>query len=196
MSSYDFSLAEYINSPLKNDFEFTFNSPKVVEFLKKLVSRWFDFSIIRWYHIKEIREILIDEEILDNFYINLEFKLSPRAYMKDNGMIFLSLGALLFRSSMTTLKVLCHELAHLWLSQQPFYQELKKLNKEFKEKYSSISYVYLMSPIELYAMTVSLSMMKEIEGSLVKKKHIKRWSRLIDDESLKIKKLNDLILTL
>ena len=116
--------------------------------------------------------------------------------MKDKGELYISIGALLFRSSMTTLKVLCHEISHLWLSQQDFYSKLKVLNKEFKQKYSNHQDVYLMSPIEFYAVVLSVKIMEEISLSLTKERHKKRWNKIVSEERAKIKKLHDLILTL
>ena len=196
MKNYDFSLQNYLKCPLNIEFNLNLNSQKIVKSLRKLAFRWFDIGLFRWYHIKEIRNILIEEEFLKEFSINLSYSLKAKAYMKDCGEIYISLGALLFKSNMTTFKVLCHEVAHIWLSQQPFYSSLKELNKEFKQKYYKIEKVYLASPIELYAMVISVELMKSLLPSLTKKNEITRLNKFIDLECAKILELSKLIQTL
>ncbi len=192
MIKFPLSLQQYLKDPLKNEFDFNFDNEKSVEIMKKMASRIFDISIIRWYHIKRIRSILISEEVFRDFDIKLLKTFKQVAYMNDSGEIYISLGLLLFKSSMNNLKVLCHELSHIWLSQQSNYLELKTLNKEFKNKYNND----LLSPIELYARVISLKMMNSILESLTSKGQKKRWNRYINYESAKIKELKEMIITL
>ena len=182
--------------PLSFDLKFPNVSVKFCRKMQKIAFEWFDIAPFRWYHIKKIRSILIEEEILKDFSVNITKSLKPVAYMKDSDGIYISLGALFFKSSMATFKVLCHELAHIWLSQQSFYSDLKRLNKEFKTKYSVSEKVYLSSPIELYAMVVSVELMKMIRASLTKDFEIKRINKFIDLECAKINDLIEFIKTL
>ena len=196
MNNLDFSLQSYLECPLNFNFSFPEISAKLAKKMHKLAFGWFDISQIRWYHIKEIRNILIEENFLNEFSVNLTKSLKPQAYMRDNDGIYISLGALIFKSSMTTFKVLCHEIAHTWLSQQSFYKELKSLNKEFKETYKDNKNVYLASPIELQAMAISVILMDSVKNRLTSKRQIKRMNKFILLECAKIKELNDLIQTL
>ena len=192
MSSFDFSLSGYLANPLSNHFETNIINNDTINSFRKMISRRFDISIIRWYHIKEIRNILINKKILNDFILHLLFSLKPKAFMKDSGEMYFTLGSL-FKTSRVNLKVLCHELAHMWLSQQSFYLDLKKLNKEFKQKYSHLDECYLASPIEFYAMVISYEMMKDILCSLKEKWQIDKWSVFVEEENKKIEKLKELI---
>ena len=139
---------------------------------------------------------IIKSKIIKDFALHLDYSLAARAYMKDSGEMYISLGSILFKSSRVNLKVFCHELAHMWLSQQDFYPKLKVLNKEFKENYSSHPSCYLASPIELYAMVISYNMMDYVLHSLTLERVIKKWSVLVYDEARKIQEIKDLIITL
>ena len=195
MNSFDFSLENYLKNCLENDFDFKISN-NVVEIMKKMISRQFDNPINRWYYIKEIRKILINDKNVNEFSLHLENSLAAKAYMKDSGELYISLGSILFKSSRVNLKVFCHELAHIWLSQQPFYSELKELNKEFKQKYSHLKECYLASPIELYAMVISYELMNSVLNSLTKERTVKKWSRIVNDEAKKILEIKNLLLTL
>lgn len=220
MSNRDITLNGYVENPLAIQLDFYVSSDLVIDQLKKLVARSYDFSFLRWRLIKKINRLLISENVFPEFNIYLTKNLTPKAYMKDCGEIYISLGALLFRSSMVTLKVLCHELSHLWLSNQPFYSRLKSVDKEFKEKYSNVEFLrgdavyskeentvktdeknrskakkkgrlnaYLLSPIEVYAMKVSVFLMELIDSRLTAKRPKKRWQAVIDEERSKLSRI-------
>ena len=138
---------------------------------------------------------MIECGILRKFSVRLTPDLTPKAYMRDGGDMFFSLGALLTRSSTVTLSVLCHELAHMWLSQQDFYKGLKEINRQFQEQYSSHTDAELLSPIELYAMVVSVIFMQDVCIALEGKKK-KRFKDLIEFELEKIELLKDKIIKL
>lgn len=220
MSNRDITLNGYVENPLAIQLDFYVSSDLVIDQLKKLVARSYDFSFLRWRLIKKINRLLISENVFPEFNIYLTKNLTPKAYMKDCCEIYISLGALLFRSSMVTLKVLCHELSHLWLSNQPFYSRLKSVDKEFKEKYSNVEFLrgdavyskeentvktdeknrskakkkgrlnaYLLSPIEVYAMKVSVFLMELIDSRLTAKRPKKRWQAVIDEERSKLSRI-------
>lgn len=195
MNSSDFSLQSYLKCSINIEPNFSTKNEKFVKCMTKIASCWFDIGFVRWYHIKEIRSILINQKMLKEFSIHLTKNLKPMAYMKDSGEIYLSLGALLFKSNMATVKVLSHELAHVWLSQQDYYPSLKALNKEFKQRYNELENVNLLSPIELFAMIVSIDIMESIKESL-KGNLRKRINRFIDLENEKIKEIKDTLLNL
>lgn len=227
MNNRDISLNGYLENPLAIQLDFCVNSDLAIDELKKLASRTYDFPILRWRLIKKINKLLISEKVFPDFTIYLTKSLTPKAYMKDCGEIYISLGALLFRSSLVTLKVLCHELSHLWLSNQPFYGRLKSVDKEFKQKYSDIDFskndnaktkyddnlkpsgknrssgrkkdrlnAYLLSPIEVYAMIVSVSLMELIDSRITKKRSQIRWQAVIEEERSKLSRILSTLKTL
>lgn len=194
MNEKAFSLEEYLKSPLDVEFSFHIDSVKVIQSLKKLLFRLYDFSPLRWKLIKKTRQLIIDEKVVDSFSLNLIPSLSLKSYMKDSGEMYISLGALLFRSSVVTLKVFCHELSHIWLSQQPFYPAIKRVNKEFKIKFKDYKDVVLASPVEVYAMKLSIGIMEQIADLLTKKSQKKRWKKIITLEYSKLNAMKDLII--
>lgn len=196
MNKKAFSLDNYLKSPLDIDFSFHIDSLQVIETLKKLLFRLYDFTPLRWKLIKKIRDLLISEKVVSCFSLNLIPSLSVKTYMRDSGGMYISLGALLFRSSMVTLKVFCHELSHIWLSTQSFYPVIKGLNKEFKSKFKDCKDVVLASPVEVYAMKLSIGIMEQISDSLTKKNQKKRWKKIIVDEYSKLNAMKDLIINL
>ncbi len=196
MNEKAFSLEEYLKSPLNVDFCFHIDSVKVIRSLKKLVCRLYDFSPLRWKLIKKTKRLLIDESVVNDFSLNLIPCLSLKSYMKDSGEMYISSGALLFRSSIVTLKVFCHELSHIWLSQQPFYPAIKSVNKEFKTKFNGCKDVVLASPVEVYAMKLSIGIMEQIADFLTKKSQKKRLKRIITLEYSKLNAMKDLIINL
>lgn len=191
-----FSLENYLKAPLNVDFSFHIDSLKVIEALKKLLFRLYDFTPLRWKLIKKIRNLLISEKVVSDFSLNLIPSLSVKTYMKDSGGMYISLGALLFRSSMVTLKVFCHELSHIWLSTKSFYPVIKVVNKEFKIKFKHSKDVVLASPVEVYAMKLSIGIMEQISDSLTKNSQKKRWKKIIVDEYSKLNAMKDLIINL
>ena len=195
MNNSDFSLQSYLKCLINIGDKFSTKNEKIVKSMTKIAACWFDIGFIRWYHIKEIRRILINEEILKEFSIHTTKSLKPMAYMKDSGEIYLSLGALVFKSNMATIKVLSHELAHIWLSQQAFYPSLKNLNKEFKQQYKMIENVNLLSPIELFAMIASVDFMESISQSLIGNLK-KRFNKFIDLEKEKIEEIKNILLSI
>lgn len=196
MNELDFSLEAYLASPLDIRCEFVIESEAVIDSLKKLAARVCDFSFTRWLRIKKTRRLLIKEKVLDEFSVKLVRGLVPRAYMKDSGEIYFSLGAMLKRSSLITLKTFCHELCHLWLSRQNFYPELKAVDKQFRTRYRDNTAVYLLSPVEVYAMSLSVGIMRQIEAKLSQGRRLKRWEKIIADENEKLKAIQNSILKL
>ena len=118
----------------------------------------------KWKNLRKLTNSLIELGFLKTFSLNIDKSLKPKAYMHDNGQIFISLGLILTRSYLPLLSVYLHELAHIWLSQQANYQDLKKLQKEFRYFYSDIKDYELFSPIEVYADIITLQLLEEISA--------------------------------
>ena len=144
-----------------------------------------------WRRIRQARDTLMAEGDFEYFPLKLEFSLRVRAYMKDGGGIYFSLGALIFRSSAVTLAVLCHELAHLWLSRQDFYPKLKEMQRAFKARLAGVAEREILSPIELYAMRASLDILTPVADSLGEGRAKRKLLSLIEAEREKILTIAD-----
>lgn len=196
MNELDFSLEAYLAAPLDIRCEFVIESEAVVRSLKKLAAKVSDVPFVRRARIEKTRRLIIRENVLGEFSVKLVRGLDMRAYMKDSGEIYFSLGAIIKRSSLVTLKTFCHELCHLWLSRQSFYPELKAADKEFRTKYKDNSAVYLLSPIEVYAMSLSVGIMRQVEVKLSRGRRRERLRKIIAAEIEKLKAIQDSILKL
>ena len=60
MNNSDFSLQSYLKCLINIGDKFSTKNEKIVKSMTKIASCWFDIGFIRWYHIKEIRRILIN----------------------------------------------------------------------------------------------------------------------------------------
>ena len=188
-----FTLNKYTQNPLDIRFDIDLNESEALDICRKLTSSWRSPFFIQWHYIKKAVNAMIECGILRKFSVRLTPDLTPKAYMRDGGDMFFSLGALLTRSSTVTLSVLCHELAHMWLSQRGYYSELKLLSKSFLTRYAKVPDIALMSPIELYAMVISVDIMKAINKGVKKQKHKRRLESIIDCEREKIEFLKQKI---
>lgn len=91
----------------------------------------------------------------------LKFKLYDRrvAYMTDGGGAVFSLSSICRGSGAFTLKLVLHEVAHLWLSKKPCYPKLKALQKGVRAEFgSAVPGEFL--PIEYYAVSLSVKMLE------------------------------------
>jgi hypothetical protein len=140
---------------------------------------------IKWHLLKKITKKLVGIGALRPFELRLKPTLKPMAYMRDGGDIYISLGLLLTRSPWVTLSVYLHELSHLLISETDNYGALKELQRSFKDSFSSSPLCEAVSPIELYANSVTLSLLnflcKMLSG--VKKR---RLFNLISDREERI----------
>ncbi len=190
------SLSRYIKAPLEDAPLIEGISESSVSHLARFLPIYSNPFFIQWRNIKRATAALIDDGLLSRFSVHLTAELKARAYAVDDGRMCFSLGALLSRSSAVTLTVLCHELAHIWLSQRAFYPELKRLNREFISAFSSVRGANLMSPIEVFATVGSLCLLDAVSDSLPDGKKKKRLTRLIASERGKLEVLTGEILML
>ncbi|MBQ7225926.1 MAG: hypothetical protein IJX02_04915 [Clostridia bacterium] len=189
------SYSEYIKNPLGVSFNVNIDRPEVLKAFKRLILTPPWLFLLQHRRIKGIKNAMVGAGLLRDFELKLSWQKKPVAYMRDGGEMCFSVGALLSRSATVTASVLCHELAHMWLSQQDFYKGLKEINRQFKEQYSSHADAELLSPIELYAMVVSVIFMQDVCIALEGKKK-KRFKDLIEFELEKIELLKDKIIKL
>lgn len=193
MSEIIFSTDEYIRSPEKHSFNININSQHLICF-KKFLPIYSNPFFIQWRNIKRAAKSLIKDGVLSHFPIHIIPSLKQKAYIIDGGGMYFSLGLLISHSSPITLTVFCHELSHMWLSQQEFYPELKQLNKDFLNRYKQEPTSHLISPIEFYATTLSVDIMDRIYDSLKKKN--KRFEKALGREREKVILLRKSILAL
>ena len=185
-----FSLSRYLQAPSEFPYQAELGDPEVLRTLLRFLSLWNDPMPMQWRCIKKAAHIIVEKKVMQPFAVHLIREKKPQAYMKDCGEIYFSTGALTIRSSVVTLSVFCHELAHMWLSQQDFYPALKSFDKQFKTQFSAHPSVYLMSPIELYAMMIAIGMMREVASFCPQKsKRHQKLCDLIEDECEKVKTL-------
>ena len=93
----------------------------------------------------------------------LKFRLCSKqpAYMTDKGLVCFSLGSIFGGDGAHVLKLVFHEVAHLWLSEQKGYDRLKALQKAFRgENGNNVPAVFL--PIEYYAVSLSAIMLEKL----------------------------------
>ena len=102
--------------------------------------------------------------------------LTENAFMTDDGKLYISLYFILNSSGERVFKVLIHEIAHLWLSQQANYGSVLKTDLEFCVMYHQIGLNPLLSPVELSASILSCEMIEALANHA--------------DEGLKSKLLN------
>lgn len=137
-----------------------------------------------WRRLKRLAQALSARG--PRFSLHLTRSLSARAYMKDRGDVFFSVGAILSRSPVVTLSVFCHEYAHLSLSYEAFYPALKELNRQFKDTFSHIPHADLLSPIELCAMVRAVDLMERMQKSVARTSAQKKLALLIRTEKEKL----------
>ena len=142
-----------------------------------------------WQRLKALARALSATEPQKTFDVRLTSTLTPRAYMRDGGDIFFSIGAILSRSPVVTLSVFCHEYAHLSLSYETFYPALKTLNRQFKGEFSHLSNSTLLSPIELCAMLRSVTLMETMAGLIRNDRAKEKLALLIRAEQEKLDQL-------
>ena len=73
-----------------------------------------------------------------------------------------------------------HELAHTYLSQQPFYDRLLKLDESFFEGYIHSQSETVISPVEFYANCIAIDWVKQIIPFITQEKRKKLLLQEID----------------
>ena len=187
------SIQKYLSSP--EDFS-EYPSPlgdKSLKALSRLLSRLYTPVSIKWHRIKKIKRALIDEGILRDFSLNLEWKLKTQAYMKDGDGVYFTLGLMITRTPGALLPICLHELSHIWLSQREDYPALKAFQREFKKNFGEVVGCDLISPIEIYANLVTLRWLRSICECTEKKRLKASLQKTVDDRSEKLALLKDRI---
>ena len=162
------------------------DNPKLLPYqsIPVLFSKYDDLTLLfkgltpfsKWKTLKRLTVFLLQTDSVDFYTINLDKSLKPRAYMNDDGRIFISIGLLLTRSITTLLSVYLHEFSHIYMSKQQNYSQLKILQREFRQGFSKFDNCEISSPIESFADVITLEFLRQLYSA-------------IDNDKLKIKLL-------
>ena len=189
-------LEQYIADPINVSFELDISTPRIIKCFDSLLSAKSYFYFIKVWYIKKLVSALSEDKKFRPFRFVIKRQFTPKAYMHDSGILYISYGMFLKTSVTVFVSVLCHELSHIWLSQQDFYPQLKQLNRQFKDKYSAEKDAILMSPIEVYARLVSTSMMDIVLKSLINERKKKKLQFCLNDQLKKLQKLKNMLAAL
>lgn len=111
--------------------------------------------------IKRLFKTLIASRYIQGCRLKFRLYSKQMAYMSDKGLVCFSLGSIMSGEGMHVLKLVFHEVAHLWLSEQTGYDRLKALQKAFRrENGNNVPAVFL--PIEYYAVSLSVKMLEKL----------------------------------
>lgn len=179
MSMDSLSLANYVQAPLEADLEGF--SPEAAACFDGFFSHWCRWGLLQWHAVTQTKKRLVDAGCIEDFSLRLLWRWATTAYMKDGGEMFLSLGLVFGRSAMTLLSVYAHELAHIKLSQRRDYPAIKALQREFKHRYHDHPMVELMSPIEVYAMLASRTLLRALAERAPNRRQRQKLTQLIQD---------------
>ncbi len=183
------SLQEYLKNPIAEPEKCDFiNSPEVLAEFRGLLS--FNGKIY-WYKkiaVKRIIKLLKERLKLNDRPLTFDKTFKVKAFMNDNGSLTISRGCLFRLSTVEFVVIFAHELAHLWLASKEDYGELKALNKEFVKTFCSINDFTPLTPIEIYAVGYSISILSQLKGLKLSESVAKRLQENIDIQN---KKLNE-----
>ncbi len=141
----------------------------------------------KWRTLNKLTDYLKKKLDISDFSLNIDKSLKSTAYMHDDGRIFVSVGLLLSRSISTLLSVYLHEFAHIWMSKQSNYNNLKSVQREFRTAYSNNEWCELISPIETYADALTLIFLEQLFSSTTSEKLKKKISKLIENRKEKLR---------
>ena len=105
------------------------------------------------------------------------------------GTVFISIGLFLTRSPWTLMSVYLHEISHVWLAQKEDYLKIKKLQREFRERFSECELCERMSPIELYAEILTVMFLRSLYNRVQKPCHKKKAGSLLAERERRVELL-------
>ena len=172
------TLSGYVSSP--DDFAvFPPVSERVIGRVLKMLSPYYAPITLKMRMMNGIKDAIVEDGITPEFDIRLIKSLKPAAYMIDGGDAYFSIGLLALKSPLATLTVCLHELSHVILSRMEGYSSLKAVQREFRTSYGAHPSFDIMSPIELYADLIAISILECAYKATKKKKEKKRLLRAI-----------------
>ena len=182
------TVEQYISSPFEVSLDLALSATVLKRFEKLLTVRS-RFYFTKISQIKKLVKTLIQEDVFQPFSFKTLKTFQKKAYMRDGDGLYISYGIFFKTRETVFLSVLCHELAHIWLSQREFYPQLKILNKEYLDRFEKRQESALTSPIEVYARIVSLHIINQLALSIQHKKRKKKALSVIEIDNEKIEKL-------
>ena len=185
-NAYNLTAQGYFSSPLGLELDFAVVDRDTLLACESLLLCRSSSPWVKFRRIKDVKRALVKSGFFKDFKLRLLWRLKSLAYIEDFGRLTLSIGVLRSRTSPVVLSVLCHELGHMWLSQQDFYPTLKEVNRQFKERCADVGYCELLSPIELYAMDLSVKIMESVLSFAKDTEQKNRLFELIEQEKEKI----------
>ena len=113
--------------------------------------------------IKRIFSRLVRIGALKGVKLRFPYSFGERAYMRDCGIVSFAMPYIASASGAGVFRVLMHEIAHLLLLSSDGYTDLISLDGKFLARYGRSSEdVAIVSPVELYATTLSLLIMDAV----------------------------------
>lgn len=191
MTSFPITLEQYLQAPTERPpVEFP---PQAAKCFSSFFAPWQRVSLFKWGAVTKSKDELIRLGCLEEFSLHRERTRKDRAYMKDSGDLYLSRGFLVRHSPLVVLSVFCHELAHIKLSQTPEYPEIKCLQRAFKIRFADERLCEVMSPIEMYAVEISLRLLKDLLTEASTPRQRRQLRRIIADIEKKESRLVEMI---
>lgn len=124
------------------------------------VTELFHGKLYRKKKIRKAFSALISSRYLTVCQLKYKPYFKVKAYMTDSGRVCFSAAHVWSIRNATMAKLLLHEAAHLWLSQQECYAALKQLDKAFRARYAIGALA--LSPVEYYAIALSVKMLERL----------------------------------
>lgn len=112
--------------------------------------------------VKKFLKSTFKAKLINPVKIKFHFFKKGHAYMLDKGEIHFCKDYIFFQPYEKNIVITLHELAHVYLSQQPFYDELLKLDASFFEKYVQNQSLTVISPVEFYANCIAINWVNQI----------------------------------
>ncbi len=187
------TLDEYLQNPYATQLGKEFFTASALKEIKNILS---PLGRIWIYKLKCLKRLLAELNgkiaLSDNFLV-VERSLKVKAYMHDNGTLTLSQGCLLKLSTVAFIRILCHELAHMYMANAQDYAQVKALNRQFLERFKTTPNLTPLTPIEFYAVQYSVTILSEIGNLDLQKGIKKRLSEILDAEKVKLTDYEKLI---
>lgn len=112
--------------------------------------------------IKKLFDVLLSSQYITHFQLKFKQYVKAKAYMTDAGTVCFSSAHVRRTRGAMLVKLVFHEVAHLWLSQRPEYSKLKALQREFDTVYGNLPEAAALAPIEYYAIGLSTVMLERL----------------------------------
>ena len=195
MTKTELSLENFLLYPSETSPKEFSLSEESISIMLSLLSRRCDLTLSRMKRFMRLGESFVKSGVLSKAPLTVEPSLKPRAYMRDGDGIYISAGLILTRSPWVMLSVYLHEIAHLYLSEMEWYGNLKQVQREFFERYDKSTHER-MSPIEIFAETITVSLLSALLSVCEGKRQKRRLSSVLERRKEKLSQLIEKIKSL